>query len=170
MIKENKKERNNDIFHSPTKGKMKFRQVIQEVINFMCQEKDLRYRIIIGTDSTGKEKNVDFVSVILAHRVGRGGIYFWRKTNKQNVYGLKPRIMEEVFLSLSLAQQVLKVLKEKLTIENIAEHLEVHADVGPNGETKTILQEIIGMVMGSGFNCKTKPDSFGASCIADKYT
>jgi len=33
-----------------------------------------------------------------------------------------------------------------------------------------MLQEIIGMIRGSGFEIKTKPESYGASKVADRYT
>jgi predicted RNase H-related nuclease YkuK (DUF458 family) len=33
-----------------------------------------------------------------------------------------------------------------------------------------MVREIIGMVMGSGFDAKIKPNSYGASKVADKHT
>jgi hypothetical protein len=42
--------------------------------------------------------------------------------------------------------------------------------VGKVGETKELIREIVGMVTGSGFEARIKPDSYGASKVADKYT
>jgi predicted RNase H-related nuclease YkuK (DUF458 family) len=43
-------------------------------------------------------------------------------------------------------------------------------DVGEKGQTKDLIREVVGMVVGSGFDARIKPDSFGASKVADKYT
>jgi predicted RNase H-related nuclease YkuK (DUF458 family) len=48
--------------------------------------------------------------------------------------------------------------------------LEIHLDIGPDGETRDLIREIVGMVMGSGFNAKIKPDAYAASSVADRYT
>jgi len=33
-----------------------------------------------------------------------------------------------------------------------------------------MIKEVVGMVTGNGFTAKTKPDSYGASKVADKHT
>jgi predicted RNase H-related nuclease YkuK (DUF458 family) len=48
--------------------------------------------------------------------------------------------------------------------------LEIHLDVGQEGATKSLIREVVGMVTGSGFDAKIKPESYGASAVADKYT
>ena len=59
---------------------------------------------------------------------------------------------------------------EKLTDSAQDFDVEIHLDVGNNGATKTLIKEVVGMVVGSGFNARIKPDSYGASSVADKYT
>ncbi|HYH03936.1 MAG TPA: ribonuclease H-like YkuK family protein, partial [Bacillota bacterium] len=39
-----------------------------------------------------------------------------------------------------------------------------------NGKTKEIIRDVIGMITGSGFGAIIKPDSYGASKVADRYT
>jgi predicted RNase H-related nuclease YkuK (DUF458 family) len=46
--------------------------------------------------------------------------------------------------------------------------LEIHVDIGTVGPTKEMIKEIVGMVKGSGFFVKIKPDSFAATSLADK--
>jgi predicted RNase H-related nuclease YkuK (DUF458 family) len=46
----------------------------------------------------------------------------------------------------------------------------VHADVGVEGETRGLIREVVGMIVGSGFTPHVKPESFGASTVADRYT
>jgi uncharacterized protein len=63
------------------------------------------------------------------------------------------------------------MLIERLKLRNVSDfNLTIHVDVGPNGETKQMLQEIVGMIKGNGFSVKTKPDSYGASSVADRHT
>ena len=59
---------------------------------------------------------------------------------------------------------------EKLTDSAQDFDVEIHLDVGNNGATQTLIKEVVGMVVGSGFNARIKPDSYGASSVADKYT
>ena len=70
-------------------------------------------------------------------------------------------------MSLKLAGEVLFNLSQD---KELKFDFEVHVDVGSKGETKEMLQEIIGMVRGSGFEVRTKPESYGASKVADRYT
>jgi predicted RNase H-related nuclease YkuK (DUF458 family) len=48
--------------------------------------------------------------------------------------------------------------------------VEVHVDIGQNGDTKELIREVVGWVMGSGFKVKIKPNACGATKVADRYT
>jgi len=80
---------------------------------------------------------------------------------------LRQKIFFETALSLDTASKITEIL-----VEDGRDHLdlEIHLDIGPNGDTKGLIKEIVGMVVGSGFDAKIKPDSCGASKVADKYT
>ena len=56
------------------------------------------------------------------------------------------------------------------TIGLIDFNIEIHLDVGTQGRSKEIIREVVGMVTGSGFDARIKPDSYGASTVADKFT
>lgn len=74
---------------------------------------------------------------------------------------------QEALLSIDFA----KFLVEGLLENNLLDlDLEIHVDVGKVGETREIITEVVGMVRGSGFEVKTKPESFGASKVADRHT
>jgi len=156
-----------NIFHSPTKGQIILKDVIGEISDFMSQGG--KYELVVGTDSNG-DKKADFVTAVIAYRVGKGGRYFWKKTNGGKVYHtLRDRIYEEVTLSLGVAQDILGQLKS-LNIKEFPIHdLQIHIDVGQNGPTKDMIKEVVGMVRGNGFKAKIKPNSFGASNVADKH-
>jgi predicted RNase H-related nuclease YkuK (DUF458 family) len=80
---------------------------------------------------------------------------------------LRQRIYYETALSLSLAGR----LAEKISKNGVSKlNVEIHLDVGQAGDTKDLIREVTGMVMGSGFDAKIKPDSYGASKVADKHS
>jgi len=157
-------------FISPTKGKMKFEEVVGDLINFVLEQPEEIYRIIVGTDSEGKEIP-DFVSAIVILRKGKGGRYFWKKIKNRKKYTLRTRIYEETMLSLKLAMKLRECIEKKL--EKIRprnyKNLEIHTDIGQVGETREMIKEIIGMVKGNGFEVKIKPEAFGATSVADHY-
>ena len=90
---------------------------------------------------------------------------------EKNYYGkkyvLKTRIYQEAALSLTCAQEILEVLKN----DGYTKYdIEIHVDIGSNGKTKEMINEVVGMIRGSGFPVKTKPLSYGASKVADRHT
>lgn len=163
------------VFQSPSLGKMSLDQVIQAVLDLVKENPKDNFRIIIGTDSEaqgfsdkGQKTRANFVTAVIWHHIGHGGRYFWQRLEQDNIKTMRQRIYEEVNLSLSLAQDLLNRL-QKSDHNKIIQNLEIHVDVGQNGPTRKIVKEVIGMVRGYGFNCKTKPESYGASCVADKH-
>lgn len=158
-----------DQFRSPTLGLMDLSQLITRAVAFIEKENNSHFRIVIGTDSELTDNSTaHFVSAIVVHHVGHGGVYFWGQVTKGGIKDLRQRMYEEATYSLTLAQRVLDEFKKRdLPLDKL---LEIHVDVGQNGDTKTMINEIVGMIKGSGFVCKTKPESFGASNVADRHT
>ena len=140
----------------------------QRALEFIAKSPEYKYRLVIGTDSQPKNGHgVDFVTAIVIHRVGFGGVYFWKRIVDPKKYVLRSRIYQEANLSLSCAQEVLELLKN----DGITKYdVEIHVDIGSIGETKEMINEVVGMVRSCGFNVKTKPYSYGASKVADRHT
>ncbi len=154
-------------FNSPTYGRLSFEEVVEKIAGYIEEEGDSKYRVVIGTDSqTRNRTDVDFVSAIIVHRVGRGGIYFWQREKVKKPYALRERIYEEASRSMVLAQDFLQTFKNKL----LEYDLEIHVDIGRLGETRAMINEVVGMIRGSGFKVKIKPEAYGAQSVADKYT
>lgn len=155
------------IFNSPTIGKLSLKRVIHELLCFINEEKNRNYKIIIGTDSSGRnnDEKIDFVTALVIHRIGKGGRYFWARNYKNNLNTLRQRIYQEVAFSLELAQELIKNFEP----EKLKQNLEIHIDVGQNGQTREMIKEVVGMVRGSGFNYRIKPESYAASTVADKH-
>ena len=156
------------MFQSPTFGELELPQVREKIINFLSCEPDRTYQIVIGTDSQPHNgSGVDFVTAIVVHRVGNGGIYFWKRIVNKKHYFLRERMYLEATLSLETAETVLALLhKDGITKYDV----EIHVDIGKFGETREMINEIIGMVRSSGYQVKIKPESYAASKVADRYT
>jgi predicted RNase H-related nuclease YkuK (DUF458 family) len=155
-------------FYSPTKGELPFAAVFQDLVEYTNQNPEDKYKLIIGTDSHAfLNESVVFVTAVVIHRVGKGGRYYYNKQKTRYMESLRQRIYYETFLSLEAATR----LTEKLA-ENGQDELnvEIHIDVGEKGETRDMIKEVVGMVIGSGYDARIKPDSFGATTVADRYT
>ena len=163
----------NGDFYSPSKGVIKVSDIVSEISLFVNEDPSQFYRLVIGTDSQTRHSNgdseVDFVTAIIVHRIGRGARYFWRK-EKRNGHPpiLRDKIYTETLMSLAIAQELVPDIRKKISPAKY--DLEIHIDVGPLGPTREMIREVVGMVNGNGFVAKTKPDSWGASSVADKHT
>ncbi|ACL70917.1 ribonuclease H-like YkuK family protein [Halothermothrix orenii] len=156
-------------FTSPTDGTLDINQTYQTILDFIESEPDNQYRLIIGTDSQPRLEEIVFVTAIVIYRVGRGGRFFYHKEREKFHLSMKQRIFYEVSKSLDVASKLTALLaKEKGFDEELK--IEIHVDVGEKGPTNTIIKEVVGMVVGSGYEAMIKPDSYAASTIADKYT
>lgn len=161
------------IFQSPTYGKRDLAQVILDIVDFLSEDDQSHYRLVIGTDSHERkidgEKVANYVTAIVMHRVGKGGRYFWRNGRHEKVHSLRHKIFTETSLSLETASILVPELNKKLSTQKNWE-MEIHIDVGTVGDTREMIKEVVNMVIGNGYKAKTKPDSFAASTVADKYT
>jgi len=159
-------------FYNPTKGNLKIKEVVEEIIDYLSEKPERFYDIIVGCDSSsGEEPNFPLAIVVL--RVGEGGRFFLKKIRYQNrkFYNLKQRVLEEVFLSCQLALHLREILKEKTKEKKFDYQFRyIHADIGENGVTKDMIKEVIGLIKGNGFEPKIKPESFAASIVADRYS
>jgi predicted RNase H-related nuclease YkuK (DUF458 family) len=153
-------------FVSPTSGKVSFRQMFEQIVAYMNEEPDQAYHLIIGTDSLLSDQTC-FVTAVIIHRLGHGGRYFYRKMYNRKMDSLRQRIFFETALSLETAG----LLSAELSRNGHSElPVEIHLDVGPNGDTKRVIREVVGMVTGSGYLAVTKPDAYGATKVADKHS
>lgn len=160
-------------FNNPTKGILNLEQTITEIIDFMELGPKKKHKLIIGTDSqqNNGHNTVDFVTAVIIHKVGKGGRYFWHRISEKKIYTLRDRIYQEATLSFTFAQDFVEQFKASLKNRRRMDYeLEIHIDIGENGDTRELIREVVGMIRGLGFNTKIKPESFGASKVADRHT
>jgi predicted RNase H-related nuclease YkuK (DUF458 family) len=163
-------------FYSPSQNQILFPDVIKEIINYIENEPKNFYEIIVGCDSSSSH-SPNFCVVITILRKGKGGRFFikkidYSKTGEKNFYNWKQRILEEIFLSCELAIIVKEKLLEQAKTLPFSFNYRfeyIHADIGENGETKSMIQEITKYIEGNNFKAKIKPEAYTASTIADKY-
>jgi predicted RNase H-related nuclease YkuK (DUF458 family) len=159
-------------YHSPSKGSVTIGKMIDEITSFVTEEPNEYYRLVIGSDSQAKvvagKHQIDFVTAIVVYRIGNGARYFWKKDKINKKPILRDKIYTETMKSLETAQELVPELTKAMG--EVKYDLEIHIDVGQVGKTREMIKEVVGMVTGSGYVAKTKPDSWAASSVADKHT
>lgn len=162
-----------EYFISPSRGRRDFSDVINDIAEFVNEDSNSKYRVVVGSDSdettqaNGHPGIADFVSVITVHRIGKHGRFFWKRMGGLKTFDRHDRMLKEAYFSLELAQRVVAELRSRLS-ERLYD-FEIHLDIGHNGPTKTMIQEIVGMITGNGFVARIKPESYAASKVADRY-
>lgn len=154
-------------FNSTLEARLTATEVVREVIAYMRADTAYHYRITIGTDSElAADKDADFVTAIVVHRIGNGGKYFWRRFELGKFHTLRDRIIREVLISIDVGREILTEL-QKFDLPTF--EFEIHADVGVNGPTKAVIQEVVGMIRANNFQARTKPESYAATSVADRH-
>ncbi|HHU81877.1 MAG TPA: hypothetical protein GXZ26_02620 [Firmicutes bacterium] len=151
---------------SPTKGRLTFEQMFRDIIGFTKEAPEENYKLIVGTDSQLRE-DICYVTAVIILREGKGGRFYYTRERDKKKLGLKQRIFMETARSLGVASR----LTERLATAGLKDpNIEIHLDIGKQGRTKDIIREVVGMVVGSGFGARIKPESYGAFKVADRYT
>ncbi|RJQ35933.1 hypothetical protein C4552_04520 [Candidatus Parcubacteria bacterium] len=157
-------------FHSWSKGTLSLARVFEEIVAYVRAEPERAYRIIVGSDSATRNP-VSLVTAVTVWRVGNGAVHFWVVSEKKNFHTLRDRITEEALQSIMLAQELRAGLGDRLGEDVLWDgQIQIHIDVGEQGPTREIIDQVVGMVRGFGFEAVIKPDSFGASQVADRHT
>lgn len=155
------------LFNSSFGLKLSPQQIVQTISDFISADPKREYKVIVGTDSEKRSGDLaDFVTAIVVHRVGNGGRYFWRHLEAAKIHTLRDRMWKEVILSLEVSKEVVALLKTA-GLEKCG--FEIHVDVGENGETRSMIQELVGAIRANNFEAKTKPESYAASKVADRH-
>lgn len=154
-------------FISPTYGPISLETMVDHIAGYVAKVPDNEYRLVIGTDSHSTRDTM-FITAIIVHRVGKGARYFYRKIPHKIITSLRQKIYYETIISLDIAGNICsKLIAAKLLSDF---HVEIHVDIGPNGSTRSLIKEIVGMVVANGYEAYIKPDAYGASKVADKHS
>ena len=142
---------------------------INMIKNFINKHKDAK--IYIGADSQRlKKKRVKFATVVVIHYNGCNGAKIFADIKYEKVNDVKlsrpfNRMMREVYLVTELFSLLEDVLIDR--------DFEIHIDVNPEKGTGSNIaySAAKGVIWGIvGVEPVCKPDSWAASCCADKYS
>jgi predicted RNase H-related nuclease YkuK (DUF458 family) len=153
------------LFNSPTKGPLSYERMVKDLLDYVAEEPEAAYKLIVGTDSHTRTE-LCFVTAIVVHRVGKGARFYYRRHHQAKMRSLRQKIFYETAISLTMAERLAGSLAEMGSGLNI----EIHLDVGEQGQTRDLIRDVVGMVTGSGFHAAIKPNSYGASKVADRYS
>ncbi|NLY89045.1 MAG: hypothetical protein GX085_05430 [Firmicutes bacterium] len=154
---------------SPTKGRLTFDQMFRDIISFTKEAPEENYKLIVGTDSQLRE-DICYVTAVIILREGKGGRFYYTREREKKKLSLKQRIFMETARSLGVASRLMERLAA-VGFKGFKEpNIEIHLDIGKQGRTKEVIREVVGMVVGSGFGARIKPESYGAFKVADRYT
>lgn len=164
-------------FFSPLRGTLSFPAMVEDIALESQLLPQAQFRILVGTDSESVDGAAKFVTVVVLWHVGHGARAFRTVTNDVKLtgpedYKIDARIRRETMLTGMLAQELRSALRDIFGDNGVLERLEVHADVGPNGKTSKMMQEVIGVLKGYGFPdacIRIKPEAMAASSVADRY-
>lgn len=156
-------------FQNAKHEQISLNEVLNKIIDFINEIPEREYRLSIGTDSM-TYKASHFVLAIVLHRVGNGGIYFYKRFDHPGIQNLRTKLYKETQISIETADLLLSQLLE--IDENILDKLNfsIHLDIGTNGPTKDLIKELEGWVTAVGYNYEIKPNSYAASFVADRYS
>ncbi len=154
------------VFISPTHGRLSLEEMVDDIRAYIAEDTSYQYKLIVGSDSQIRDGTC-FVTAIIVHRVGKGAHYYYTKRYDRKITSLRQRIFYETSLSLEMADKLCECLSRK---EGDNLKVEIHLDVGTHGDTKELVKDIIGMVVGSGFDARIKPHASGATKVADRHT
>jgi predicted RNase H-related nuclease YkuK (DUF458 family) len=146
---------------------IKIRQPIEEEVRqALMKEREAGHsiKVCIGTDSQVKGKRIEFATVIVFVREGKGGFMYINNEIVHRRIAVKQRMLEEVSRSIEVAYNLCNLF----IAFNV--DMEIHADINtnPNFKSNDALKDAMGYIMGMGFAFKAKPHAFASSSCADK--
>lgn len=120
--------------------------------------------IHIGTDAQKVDARVDFVTCVVVLTPGKGGRVFHTRIRKprEDVRSLRLKLFMEAWYSVETAMELEPHIPDGAPIV-------VHLDVNPDKRwaSSRHISEVVGLVMGQGFEVLFKPDAWAASRTAD---
>lgn len=150
---------------SITYGNINNEQMYDIINDYINRDKNSKFDITIGTDSQNFDKTKT-IMVVAVHNVGKGGIFFYDTLYVNRITNIKQKIFFETTQSLNFAMELLDNLNPQYQNFKVA----IHVDAGYNGPTSKVIPEITSWVKACGFACCTKPYSYTASSIANKFS
>jgi len=133
------------------------------IAEFINSVKGEGRNIIIGTDSQTSEET-KYTTAIVFYKPRKGASCIYRTEKQRKPHSLHEQLSRETWLSIGAALEIMEACPEIVT-----EVVNIHLDVNDNPKhaSSKYKSELIGTVVGQGFQCEVKPNSWVATHIAD---
>ena len=152
---------------SDDKTYLTFEEALAQAIAYINEDKEAEYDVIVGSDSLWRPWHTVFATVFAVHRKGKGARFWYTKSKEKYPKNIPVRLMREASDSVELMQ----ALYDSEIIGLVPEdNFSIHVDVGSKGESRHVINEIIGYVTGQGMKCEYKPEASVGSIVADRIT
>lgn len=135
-------------------------EVVPDIGQFVKDAASAGQDVHIGTDSLQTGRFTQFVTVVVVLTPQKGGRVAYSREVVPRIQSLRERLLKETWRSVDLGLQLTGAVPGDLS---------VHIDANPvvTHKSSQYVQELVGLVVGQGFNALIKPDSWAASHAAD---
>ncbi|WP_338452360.1 ribonuclease H-like YkuK family protein [Niallia oryzisoli] len=170
----------NELFQNSQENKMTFEQAFERIIKFMNLDRNGNFRLMIGTDSQVHDKYTRFITGIVILNEGKGA---WACIRKIVIPKRMKMLHERISKETSLTEEIVSMFTEErknkmidIVLPNIYRGasftMEGHLDIGAGNRNKTriFVAEMVERIESMGIEPKIKPNSFVASCYANRFT
>ncbi|RLL41309.1 hypothetical protein D8M04_17450 [Oceanobacillus piezotolerans] len=167
-------------FQNLSQKQMSFESVFEHIVHFMKQDPNGNYRLMFGTDSQVHSYYTKFITGIVIQRESKGA---WACIRKIVVPRKMTNLHERISYETTLTEEVVSMFTEErknqlidIVLPNIYKGasftIEGHIDIGSGqrNRTRIFVNEMVARMESLGIEPKIKPDSFVASCYANRYT
>ncbi|EFM10566.1 protein of unknown function DUF458 [Paenibacillus curdlanolyticus YK9] len=170
------------LFQNVSESRMTVEDVSARIVHFVSQDVRAPYQFVIGTDSQVFRDYTKFVTGVIIRRLGKG---VWACYRQSVVMRPVTSLREKLSLETALSQETGYFFMEPLftRIEELlmpyvyqGASLETFIDIDAGTEpirnpTSLYVDEMIGRVKAMGmYTPRTKPESYGASAYANRFT
>lgn len=123
--------------------------------------------LTIASDSQQRGQHTEYVTVVTLIRPGKGGRVIFNRELIPRVRELRERLWKETWRSTELAAELTETpdIGDRMKINVDAIHIDVNVD--PKHRSSRYVEELVGLVIGQGFNAVVKPKAWAASHAAD---
>lgn len=140
--------------------------IAEEVHNTLLAEWEAgnAIQVCLGTDSQVKGAVIEFATVIVFVRKGKGAFLFLQRSMLRRQMSIRERMLMEVDKTVQLGLQLSTVLEKHGIIPEL--HIDINS--APAYKSNVAFSAAIGYISGMGWICKAKPYAFASSSCANK--
>ncbi|GFN33110.1 ribonuclease H-like YkuK family protein [Paenibacillus xylaniclasticus] len=170
------------LFQNLSECRLSIEDVCARIVRFVSEDVRAPYQFVIGTDSQVFGEYTKFVTGVIIRRVGRGVWACYRQSIvKRPIVSLREKLSLETALSQQTGYQFMELVfpsVEELLLPYVYQgaafeaYIDIDAGTEPHqNATSMFVEEMVGRIKAMGmYEPRTKPDSYGASSYANRFT